>query len=68
MMKIREMIRRSCYMTAVTFLCFGPGAFAQSAVGIPVSAPALTRSVGAFVLNPIVDDLKADKKKKSSCR
>lgn len=63
-MKMREMIRRSCYATAVTLLCFGPGAFAQSKLASPVSAAVRTRSVGVVVFNPIVDDWKSDKKKK----
>jgi hypothetical protein len=62
-MKTREMIRRSCYVTAVTLLCFGPGAFAQSSRS-SLSAASVTRSAGVLVLGPFADDFKRDKKKK----
>ena len=54
-MKIREMLRRSSYVAAVTVLCFGPGAFAQGSSATRVSAPAVTRSAGVFVLYPFTE-------------
>jgi hypothetical protein len=63
-MKIREMIRRSCYTAAVTVLCFGPSAFAQSKLANPLSAATLTRKAGVYMLNPIGDDWWNNKKKK----
>ena len=61
-LKIRELVRRSFYVTAVTLLCFGPGAFALSPLANPVSAPSFTNSVGVFIFNPLGED--RDKKKR----
>ncbi len=64
-MKMREMLRRSSYVAVLTVLCFGPGVFAQGSSAIPVSAPAVTRSAGAFVLYPFREGKrKRDKDKK----
>jgi hypothetical protein len=62
-MKMRDMVRRFSYVTALAVLSFGPG-FAQSAVANPVSAPALTRGVSTFVVGTFRDDWNWDKKKK----
>jgi hypothetical protein len=64
-MKIREMLRRSSYVAAVTVLCFGPGAFAQGSSTSVASASAVTRSAGVFVLYPFREGKrKKDKDKK----
>ena len=60
-MKMRELIRRSCFVAVVALLCFGPSAFAQVRVASSSAATSFTRSIGAFVFNPLGDD--RDRKK-----
>lgn len=64
-MKIREVVRRSCYVAAVALLCFVPGTFAQSRIASPMSAAAITRSAGVFIYSPI-DWNKNNKDKKKA--
>jgi hypothetical protein len=62
-MKSRELIRRSCCVVVMALFCFGPGAFAQSKLTQPMSAAALTRGSGVFMLEPLWGDPNRDKKK-----
>lgn len=64
-MKMRELIRRSCYVAAVMVLSFGPGAFAKTTASSSSTA-VLTRGTGAFVLRPFVDERKKRKKMAAS--
>lgn len=57
-MKMKDMIRKSCFVAVVAAFCFGTGAFAQSTLRNSVSVTALTHSSGVFVVNPFTEKKK----------
>src|SRR5690242_4022778 len=63
-MKMRESIRRSCFVAIVALLSFGPTAFAQTRVASRVSVPSFTSNVGAVVFSPFREDWDRKKRKK----
>jgi hypothetical protein len=63
-MKMRESIRRSCFVAIVTLLSFGPGAFAQTRGMSLATAPSYTSGVGTMVFGPLRDDWDWNRKKR----
>lgn len=52
-MKIKEVMRRSCFVAVLALLCFVPGTFAQSRLTKPAITASMTSSVGTFIYDPI---------------